>query len=664
MTESTKGNGSSETLRRAIATMRDHQDAWQNIVTGLGTAARDKRLGGQIVYPPIVASREQYEYLFTSDDIAARVVELPARDMVREWFTVTTEDSTEEDSDTKTEAIEDKMDAAKGVQQKLDDLKAKRKLYEALVWAKVHGASLLFLGVDDGHGDDLTQPLNVDGVRSFDFMQVFDRFDVSINSKYPFGHPMAGHPETYQLNSDLYDGASTPIIHESRFIKFEGVLTSRQRKRDNGGWPDSIYVRLESVLRDFGLTWGGVANLMSDFAQAIFKMRGLKDAIASDADDLVLARIAVMDMCRGINRIVPIDSEDEDFMRTTTPVTGLPDLLDRFAQRLSAAAEMPITLLMGMSPAGLNATGESDITHYYDQISNRQETELKDALELLVKLVFKTADGPTRGAEPDAWSIKFNPLWQLDAKEEAAAKKTTAETDAIYITNGVLSPDEVAQSRFGGSEYSSETQLDMEAREGDQLTGADIEAAIEAAKAEAMVEPDDQMPDPAASGTEESITAPEALNGAQVQALVTLAQEVQSGNLSRESAMAIILSAFPIDEATADRILPEEGSKPEPEPPPNPFMPGGGEPAAEPDDGDEEDEDRDDVLSLDASWVSDRIFNMTKVRLDFHADVITKVGSKWIVKSKEGKVLGEHDTREEAIKHLAAIEVAKAKRKK
>jgi hypothetical protein len=40
-----------------------------------------------------------------------------------------------------------------------------------------------------------------------------------------------------------------------------------------------------------------------------------------------------------------------------------------------------------------------------------------------------------------------------------------AETDTIYINAGVVSPDEVAVSRFGGDEYSDETVIDFDERE-------------------------------------------------------------------------------------------------------------------------------------------------------------------------------------------------------
>lgn len=44
--------------------------------------------------------------------------------------------------------------------------------------------------------------------------------------------------------------------------------------------------------------------------------------------------------------------------------------------------------------------------------------------------------------------------------------------------------------------------------------------------------------------------------------------------------------------------------------------------------------------------------------------MITKEGSKWVVKSTTGKVLGKHDTKKKAEAQLAAVEISKHRRGK
>ena len=65
------------------------------------------------------------------------------------------------------------------------------------------------------------------------------------------------------------------------------------------------------------------------------------------------------------------------------------------------------------------------------------------------------------------FGIDFVPLWQNTEEQEANIRRTVAETDAIYINNGVLEPSEIALSRFGGSSWSMDTEIDVEDRKSD-----------------------------------------------------------------------------------------------------------------------------------------------------------------------------------------------------
>ena len=458
-----------------------NRDGWENTITAIGTS-RDKRLGGRMARPIPVVDYREFEDLYFGSDLAATAAELPAKEMIRAWITITADDpGTIEEPRSRTEneeatTTEEKVSLGKKIAGRLDELEAQAKIFEAMVWARVFGGALLFLGVDDGGGDDpkaMAEPLNEDRIESFEHLTVFDRWDVHIAKRYSDPrHVNFGQPELYRITSTAHDGEIAPgtdLIHESRFIRFDGVLTNRRRQRDNGGWNDSIYVRTKDLIRDFDLAWNGIANLLQDFSQAIFKMRGLRDAILADKDDLVLKRMAIIDLCRSIGRAVPIDSEDEDFDRKATPVSGMPELMDRFALRMSAAFRMPATLLFGQSPAGLQATGASDIRFFYDQISANQETTLRSKIERLIRIVLLDKGGPTKGKEPEEWGFIFNALFQLTELEQATLRGTQAKTDQIYLTEGVVSEDEIAYSRFGGDRYGVDTVLDIEQRNEDKL---------------------------------------------------------------------------------------------------------------------------------------------------------------------------------------------------
>lgn len=443
--------------------LRVVSDGWENTYTGHRTS-RDKlsATAMQVVAPN--TDRQTVEDIYHGDDLGARMVDELVGDMLRKWIRLTVTMSENAEADENVEASNAMLDA-------LNDLDARAKIKEALTWAQVFGGSVIFIGADDGGGNDLgsmAQPLRENAIRSIKFLDVYDRWDVDIESEYsdPLS-PKFGTPETYRLRyvGSVRGQASQPdmVIHETRTVRFDGVRVNRRRLLRNNGWHDSAYIRVQEVLADFGLSWSSAAHLLADFAPMVFTAPGLSMSLRMDGPGAIMDRLTNMDMCRSTVRMVPID-EGESLERKATPISGMDGLLDRFILRMAAAARMPVTKLFGQSPSGLSVTAEGDLTFWYDRVAGQQDADLRKQLMYLIKLLFLAKDGPTGGVEPESFNLEFEPLWQLSQDEEAAARKTQAGTDQTYIDSGVLEPEEVAMSRFGGDRYSFETKLDMEAR--------------------------------------------------------------------------------------------------------------------------------------------------------------------------------------------------------
>jgi phage-related protein (TIGR01555 family) len=117
---------------------------------------------------------------------------------------------------------------------------------------------------------------------------------------------------------------------------------------------------------------------------------------------------------------------------------------------------MPLTRLMGVSPGGLTATGESDLSWWYGQVDVYRELELKPKIMAFLRVLARSL-----GIVLDGLDVTFPPLWSMSDKEQAELRKIVADTDAVYISQGVLLPEEVALSRFGSGTWSAETTVDL-----------------------------------------------------------------------------------------------------------------------------------------------------------------------------------------------------------
>lgn len=505
-------------------------DGWQNVLTGLGTYARDKRV--RTVMEPDRLTREAAEAMWVGDFLVARIVEAPVEDMLRGGFNIVI-GAMEGDENGAADGNDDRGDRrdqlpgmlpapppkhvpgvieidrslariGDTVDAKLEDIGLREALDHALKLERAVGGAIVWIGADDGTRN-LAEPLNVEALRDVRFLNVYSAQDAVPAAYYSDpAEPKFGRVQVYRLTPPVMPAAYVPVpggnrppvptidIHESRLIVLPGIRTTRREAIARNGWGQSVVERVFEAVRDWRSGMQGSSALVQDFAQAVMKVKGLAEIIQSNDEDALRTRFAGMDAARSLLRMLVIDAE-EDFERKPTPLSGLPEILDRLGNQVSAASEIPVTRLFGIAPAGLNATGAADIRGYYDAIENKRATKLRWAIERVTKLVFLSQQGPTNGIEPATWSVKFPPLWQPTAAERAAERKVVAETDAIYIDKGVLTPEEVAASRFGGDEWSAETALDVEARE---MMHEAEEAAAEGATPDAPVPPGQVEEDP------------------------------------------------------------------------------------------------------------------------------------------------------------------------
>lgn len=421
-------------------------DSWSNAWTGLGDALRDKLTQTTFVGRGGRLADSILDDLFHEDDMAARVCEVLPQEMMRAGFEVTV--TSDEDGD---------LERAQDVMARWEELKGAALFTDAQVWARCFGGGGILLGVRDNQQVD--QPLMpVEGME-VEFLTVFDKRSLRARQWYDDAtHPKHGEVELWEVRTDETTGAST-VIHESRLILFHGTRTSSRRRRQNEGWSQSVLERVWGVLKDFNVSWKSVTHVLSGNNQAVYKFKNLPEAMAQGGEETMRKRVELMDTTRSVLNAILIDADEEDFVWRNASLSGYPEILQQFILRLSAAARMPATILFAQSPAGLSATGESDLRWFYDTVAAAQRHELKPQLKQLFELLFLES-----GPVPEDWDIRFHPLWQPTEKEAAETRQAQAKTDVAYIEFGVLTAEEVALSRFPASGWSPATTVDLELR--------------------------------------------------------------------------------------------------------------------------------------------------------------------------------------------------------
>lgn len=308
------------------------------------------------------------------------------------------------------------------VQAELDRLKAMPALADGLRWARLNGGAGIVVVADDG---TLRKPLNPDNLGEIAELRVFDIVDISADERRYSdpGRANFGMPEFYRI----HNSGATFIVHESRLIEISGdPLPAKLRTRGIPWQGRSVAEMAFPAVTRYLESLRLAKNVLERKQQAVYAMAGLAAAISAGLEHEVQKRISLVDSVRGVLNTVAIDSGDQYDIKDMN-VAGVKDIVQELQVGLSADTGMPVTLLFGRFPGGLNATGDADFDGYHEMIEGSQRTRLNPALERLLSLIYaqRSFSNP-----PEDWSIEWPALESPTDKELAEIRKANAEAEA------------------------------------------------------------------------------------------------------------------------------------------------------------------------------------------------------------------------------------------
>lgn len=404
-------------------------DNLQNILTGLGVEGMDKQKSSRFIETDL--NYYELESAYSSDWLTGKVCDVPPFDMTREWRTF--------DGDLEPEKVLELEKAER-------EFKIRAKMQEALTLSRIYGGAGMVLNVDDGA--EPWEPMVIDNIKK-DGLRWIVVSDSQFLKPATFNHdPFSenyGFPEFYRM------APSSILIHYTRVIRFDGVPLPLAARRRNQYWGKSVIERLYTALRNAGSIQDNIGALVYEASVDIIKIPDMIDRVAStEGAEALTKRFTIAKLQKSVNRMLLLDTEEEYESHQQT-FAGLQDMMQSYLNIVAGAADIPITRLLGQSPGGMNATGESDLRNYYDFISGQQETIMRTKLELLDQILYRS----TFGAEPDTdvLSFKFDVLWQMTAKERADVQFVDAQRDAVYLDRAVLLPSVVAKQLMSTDTY-------------------------------------------------------------------------------------------------------------------------------------------------------------------------------------------------------------------
>lgn len=403
-----------------MGTWKERLDGWKNTLIGL-SGSQDKTRQTDIDNYYILSDSE-LRNVWMGDGFGKRIASVIPDDMTRPGFTIP------EDADGK-------------ITTKLGQLDWEYHFNLALKWGRLFGGGLIVIGVNDG--GRLDEPLRDGRIRDIEFLRTYSRDQIEIWETDIIKDPenkRFGEPKVYNI---MPREGATFQVHYTRTLVFKGEPQPKwiSGKQASWFWGVSYLQAIWDQIRNMGAISQGVANVFLELIIGKFKIKGLANMIASGNEDKVRSRMEIINASKSLINSVLLDADAEDYTRDSANMSGVAEVIDRFMIFLSAVTGIPVTKLFGRSPAGQNATGDSDTANYYDTVDAERRFKMKKPLMYLVELVNKKLK-----VLPEGYTLHFNPLKQPSEKEIVEMDLKRAQSAQIYVQMGILTGDEIRKT--------------------------------------------------------------------------------------------------------------------------------------------------------------------------------------------------------------------------
>lgn len=445
-------------------------DGFQNVVANIGTP-RDKASGA--TYHLSRHSDFELVAAYRSAWLPRKIVDIPAQDATRRWRSWNADKA--------------QISALEAEEIRLG---LQRSVRDALIVARLFGGAAIYLGTGDADVSKPIDPRRVKrgGLRHLTVMPrtILAAGDIDTDPESLW----FGKPSRYTISK----GTGQQVeIHPSRLAVFHGAAIPAGADIAGGdGWGDSVLQSAMGAIKGADGVSASTASLIFEANVDVLHLPRLMGMLEEPGGEAKVSRyLTVLAAGKGINGMLVLDggatvdgkvSNRTEYERKGATFSGVSEIWDRFMQSVSGAADIPATRLFGMSPSGMNSTGESDLQNYAQRIGAMQSMEVGPSLSSLDECLIRSA----LGSRPDNVYYDWRSIWETTSKERADIGTSTANIIATMNSTGLFAPEvlseaganamietgavpglESAVDEYGGAAYRPDDDGDLAALGGD-----------------------------------------------------------------------------------------------------------------------------------------------------------------------------------------------------
>lgn len=398
-------------------------DAFSNPIFRLGYGSQSPLEATEYPLTRMTDNYALLNSLYRDNWVVQNVVGLVVDDMLREWYKLK--------GGVSPELLEDLARVER-------QTRTRARVNEGLRWGRLYGGAAGLIMIK-GQEELLDRPLELDSIYpgAYQGIYILDRWQGVVPGMelvFEGGDPV---PKWYSITDAA--GHTAARVHHSRLIRFTGRDLPYLERVAELYWGES---EVEALYRDVVAHDNVSANMAALTFQANINTMEVQnlDQLFSVSSGEMQRRFWNTMQAQSVvqsNFGVRLVNKGDQMKNTQYTFTGLQEVYESMCLNLCGASHYPMTKLFGRSPAGMNATGESDLKNYYDYVDTLRESKLRPALEKLLPVLCMSA----WGLVPEDLDFSFPPLWTPTAREVAEIAKAKAETVTAAYQAGLLNVD-------------------------------------------------------------------------------------------------------------------------------------------------------------------------------------------------------------------------------
>lgn len=277
--------------------------------------------------------------------------------------------------------------------------------------------------------------------------------------------PLWSYPGPYDasnpLASDFYKPRSWQVqtmnVHATRLLTIVGREMPDLLKPAYSFGGLSLSQMAKPYVDNWLRTRQSVSDLVHSFSTMVLKTN-MTAILSGGGSESLIARAELFNRSRDNRGLMLVDKDQEELANVSTPLGTLDKLQAQAQEQIASVTGIPLVVLLGVTPSGLNASSDGEIKTFYARVHGYQERVLREPLETVLKLVQLSEFGEI----DESIAFEFVDLWELDETAAAAIRKSDADVDVAYINAGVVSPEE-NRERISNDEKSPYYGVDLSA---------------------------------------------------------------------------------------------------------------------------------------------------------------------------------------------------------